>query len=644
MYWKIQLMTDGISAEGQETLRFAAQELKRYLHMATADSILLCEAANPDDRGIILGVDAGDELPTVEDAALDDAILINVKNHAGVITGTNPRSVLIAVYRFLKELGYVFIRPGVNGESVPAQLPERAVFVREKASFRQRAVCIEGSDFYEAVEDMIDWLPKAGMNGYFIQFFVPGTFFRRWYEHKGYEYVNPYLKREELSDADIAGMTDSLVREIKKRGLLYHGVGHGWTCQPFGLPSTGWETMDPADVPEDTRQFFALRDGKRELFEGKAINTNLCYGNPETRRRMVDGIIRYCSAHAEVDYLHIWLADGSNNHCECPLCRDHRPADLYVTMLNELDERLTAIGNNQKIVMLMYVDLLWAPVETRIKNKDRFILMFAPITRSYSAPLPSDTDIPAAPYVRNQLEFSSGADAMIAFLKEWRKAFDGECVVFDYYYMWDCYLDPGRTAFSQVIYEDIRHYRDLGFCGLISCQGQRVFAPTSLGMNVMARTLWDRECDFDTVREETFRTEYGDGYEKVMAYMEGLSHTAVPTALRGEKPMVSAENAALFAKGLEETGLFRATVEEYRQKSTGMHRYSWEHLQFHVELTARLPEAYAAIAAGETGVDRWSPIEEFVSRNEWNERDYFDAFEFKRTVGPKICYHEKLNK
>ena len=32
-----------------------------------------------------------------------------------------------------------------------------------------------------------------------------------------------------------------LVGEIVQRGLVFHDVGHGWTCDPIGIPGLGWD-------------------------------------------------------------------------------------------------------------------------------------------------------------------------------------------------------------------------------------------------------------------------------------------------------------------------------------------------------------------------------------------------------------------
>ena len=599
--------------------------------MITEDDVFISDSQANAENGILFKIGDHVNLPSVDDPVVDDAIYIDIENHRGVIAGSNARSVLIGVYRYLRELGFVFVRPGKNGEKVPCQLCNRHVTVCEKPSYRHRGLCIEGSVFYESMEALIDWLPKVGMNSYFVQFFVPSIFYRRWYEHEGYGMRNPYLKGLDISDEDIEGMNRMLIREIEKRGLVYHAVGHGWTCKPFGLPATGWYEVDPAIVPDGVEQYFALQNGERKLFGNCPINTSLCYGNPKTRKKMVDSMVEYCLENPNVDYLHVWLADGTNNHCECELCRDHRPSDLYVKMLNELDEELTARNIRQRIVFLMYVDLLWAPREEKIKNRDRFMLIFCPIARSYSMPLSENVGIQPSEYIRNQLIFPKGAGDYIGFLKEWREAFDGECCVFDYYYMWNCYKDLGYTENARLIQKDIYDYRNFRFNGLISCQGNRAFAPTSLGMNVMAHMLWNRDVDFELLQKTVLETEYGSEWEKVRDYLELLSECAAPQVIRFEKPIATVENQMLYEKGIAASQAFLKFIRSQKDRNGALERASWRQLEIHVQISVRLLSAFLKFAKGEGVSGLWREIEDFANQNEWELRDSFDVFEFKYT-------------
>ena len=54
--------------------------------------------------------------------------------------------------------------------------------------------------------DMLDFLPKVGMNAYFFEHFEPLIFFRRWYNHKS----NPYLDAESVSTEEILAMLTAL--------------------------------------------------------------------------------------------------------------------------------------------------------------------------------------------------------------------------------------------------------------------------------------------------------------------------------------------------------------------------------------------------------------------------------------------------
>jgi hypothetical protein len=102
---------------------------------------------------------------------LNDEIIIDVKENIGIISGSNPRSVLIAAYRFLEEAGCRWVSPGEKGEILPFKdICDITVNVSEKASYRHRGICIEGTVSYENIRDMLDWMPKVGFNSYFIQF------------------------------------------------------------------------------------------------------------------------------------------------------------------------------------------------------------------------------------------------------------------------------------------------------------------------------------------------------------------------------------------------------------------------------------------------------------------------------------------
>ena len=102
---------------------FAAEELKKYLRMMMPQCGEIDISYEPEaTNGFRLGLLEDFNLPCeAEDPVLDDVIHIDTDACGGILAGSNPRSVLFAVYRFLRENGCRWLYPGVDGDHVPMQ-------------------------------------------------------------------------------------------------------------------------------------------------------------------------------------------------------------------------------------------------------------------------------------------------------------------------------------------------------------------------------------------------------------------------------------------------------------------------------------------------------------------------------------------
>ena len=426
--------------------------------------------------------------------------------------------------------------------------------------------------------------------------------------------------------------------EIKRRGLDLHMVGHGWTCEPFGIPGPGWFKHE-GPVPEEARRMFAEVDGKRELWGGIALNTNLCYGSPKAREIITDAIVAWAKENTDTDLIHFWLADGKNNNCECPLCRDTRPADFYIRMFNELDEKLTAKGLDTRIVFLVYVDLLWPPeTERELRNPDRFVLIFAPITRSYSTPFAvssgGSTELP--PFRRNKLEFPKDPALNLAFLKAWQDLFPCEGFDFDYHFMWDHHRDPGQYAMAEVLHQDVQRLRDIGLDGFISCQNQRVFFPTGLGMTVLGRTLWNREANFEEIAENYFAAAFGKVADEARAYLASVSELINPRLMRGEASDSEKQSAAFKLERVPDlVAQLRPAVERGKADRNPARAASWRYLELHGTFACLFAEALAAKleASEDEAKEKALNLFNWVREHEMDLQPLLDAFEFQLTLG-----------
>jgi len=616
----------------KSTVRYAVKELSRYLKAADP-SLFVMERVYDAPDFTLPGVIWIGEDGSVEKSELDE-IRIDVKNGSGVITGSSPRAVLIAVYRFLKEIGFAFLFPGKEGDVIPDKkwtASDFCVSLQEKASYRHRSVCIEGAIAYEHVYNMIDYLPKVGMNGYFVQFHVPFTFFDRFYNL----YYNPNFKFDTpVTISDVKNMWKGLEEEIVLRGLDYHATGHGWTCDPFGVAGVGW-TKEENGAPESIRPYLAELNGVRDYRNGVALNTNLCYSNPEAREKMNNAIVEYVKKNPAVNYLHFWLADGTNNHCECAECQKMRPSDWYVKLLNELDEKLTAEGLDTKIVCLIYVDLLWAPEVEKIRNPQRFVLMFAPITRTYSNAF-TDGDVTrrveTPPYKRNQNVMPRSVEENLSHLARWQEEQlkGSESFDFDYHLMWDHFNDPGYYECARILHKDMANLDQIGLDGMVSCQIQRCCFPTGLPMYAMASALWNKKSRFEDVAKEYFETAYGELGSKIEEYMATLSRLFDPVYLRNERPISQLPQQLA---NLEEVKKVIAAFKEEVILPNEHRGFIWKNLTYHADICLHFADTYKVFMTTLDEEARDAARDEvlnFIFEIEENFHTVFDSQIFRR--------------
>ena len=516
MYRIVKLRSDHV-------VDFAAEELKKYLRMLMpeCEEIEISYESDAVD-GFRLGLleDFGLSIREVQDPVLDDVLHIETDCNGGVIAGSNVRSVLLAVYRYLYENGCRWLYPGVDGEYIPVK-DIQPVSYHKKADHRFRGMCNEGAESQQCMLETIDFLPKLGMNIYMIEFNNPYIYYERYYSHT---YNTERRPPEPVSYDTIMQWKRQCEAEISKRGLQFHDMGHGWTADPFGFDSTeGWKASDQ-QIPEESRQHLALIDGKREFFQGVPLNTNLCMSNPLTRKIFVDAVVDYAQKHKSVDYLHVWLADDGRNHCECAECVKMRPSDYYVQIMNELDEALTEEGLSTRIVFCAYQDTLWGPEKEKIKNPDRFTLLCGFIFRSYCESANSQTPYEEIlPYIRNQWEVPKSIPANMACLRDWRRTWQGSAYSYEYHFWVRQYYDPGTMAISRRIWEDVQGLREIGLDGYVEDGSQRSFFPNGFAFYTLAHALFDRELTFEDITKDYFDHAYGSQGGEVAAYLQSLS-------------------------------------------------------------------------------------------------------------------------
>ena len=513
---------------------FAAEELKKYLRMMMPERGDIDIRYAPDAKdGFRLGLLEDFDLPNeAPDPFLDDVVHVDTTAEGGILAGSNMRSVLYAVYRLLRENGCRWLYPGIDGEYIPMQdiVP---VKYHKMADSRYRGHCNEGAETQQCMLETIDFYAKQFLNVYMLEFDNPYCYYKIYYDHTHNEENIP---PEPVSKDLVKQWKRQCEVEIAKRGLQFHDMGHGWTADPFGFPSEdGWvETTQ--ELTEEQSQVLAMIGGKREFWQGVPLNTNLCMSNPDVRKQMIASVVEYAEKHQNVDYLHVWLADGMRNHCECEECVKMTPSDYYMVIMNELDEALTAKGLDTRIVFIAYVDTIFPPAQVTIKNTARFSMLYAPITRSYTTSIHAESEIPEAlPYVRNKWVTPATNEQNCALLRKWNEMWPGPTFSYEYHYWRQQYHDPGLMYISRRIYEDVLALEHMGLDGYVEDGSQRSFFPNGFHIYIYAEAMFDRDCDYEAIQQDYFRHVYGDVWQEVMAYLQKVTDTFDFEYMSGKK-------------------------------------------------------------------------------------------------------------
>ncbi len=519
-----------VSPDSPAPVRYAASELRRCLMRMTGERVRISfpERLPLEESGSILVGERqhfsdllARKCPADE---LDDEIFVTQRDGNCIVTGSNPRSVLFATYDLLENLGARWIAPGYMGEVLPESdclgLFEQEI--SERASYRHRGICIEGAPSLEHALSVIDWMGKRKMNTFFLQFKTSIYFWRNYYSR---EYNKSYGTPQEIDEKRSLEMDNEVIEAAKLRGMVVQRVGHGWTAESIGFRGLGWWQAE-REPDEGTRQLLAQVGGKRQFFGNIPINTELCYSNPKAFDGVVNEAVGYARAHCEVDCLHLWLSDSTNNFCECDSCSKLTPSDWYTGLVRAVAARVKKEKLSTRIVFLCYTNTLSPPESEKFSTEsDRLIYMFAPISRCYSHPLldPSCSGRgQAGGWPRNMVQPPRTNAEFVRIRRSWLRAFPGDSFAFEYY-LWQPflrYMNP--LGFARLINSDVKGLAAIKLNGMMSCQALRAFYPTGLPMAALAETLWDAQVDLDRIVQEHLQTCFGVNHRFAREYLEGV--------------------------------------------------------------------------------------------------------------------------
>lgn len=586
---------------------FAAEELKKYLRMMIPEeNDIDIDFAADASEGFRLGLfaDLGmDE--TAEDDVFDDILYADCNESGGVIAGNNARSVLLSVYEYLRKNGLRWLYPGPDGEYIPIKAIDPVRFLY-RPSCRYRGFANATAASYQTNLEIIDFLPKIGMNTFMVEFRVPVYYTDSYYSHK---HNTKHRPPEKVTNETILQWKRACECEAGKRGLIFHDVGHGFCIDSFGIDSChSWNQTDESQIPEESRKYLALVKGKRGFAGGVPVNTNFCMSNSEARSIFANYVADYAAQHKNVDVLHVWLSDGVNAHCECDECVKKTPSDWYMDLMNDIDAVMTARGLDTKIVFIAYVDILWAPEKTFIKNPDRFIFMLAPFgSNNYDGIPKGEFTKTMPPYKRNDIYLPKSIEEFMICYEDWRKNFRGPAFLFDYQLWCSHYCDPGLFSHCKKMVEFTRYYKEHGIDGCVQDGDMRAFLPNGLLFYTMARSLFDTSLSAEDIIDDYFSHAYGKNFARFKEFFGQvggvLDYAYLSERLSSDKRVSLYYNPAFADKVEKELpavlALGRALVEEHFTSPVRVQTVSVRLLSHYIELLEWIGRIFVKKARGD---------------------------------------------
>ena len=451
----------------------------------------------------------------------------------------------------------------------------------------------------------IDFVAKVGMNTFMMEFRIPTSYYARHYNHIHNEENRP---PEPVSFNTILQWKRQCEVEIAKRGLQFHDIGHGWSADAFGIDSSLRANGGKNDeaLTDEQRKYLPLINGKRGLRGDTPNYTQFCMGDDYARSRVVDYICEYAEKHANSDYLHVWLGDALNSHCECDKCKKKTPSDFYIMMLNAIDEKLTAKKLNTRIVFIFYTDTVWPPETEKIVNQERFTMLFAPIGRKYTETEPSVVEeYTLTPYVRNELVMPNNLAHTFAYYDKWREWWRGSAVAYEYHFWRHQYYDVGGMEIAKRTNEDVPAYMARGINGIIEDGSQRSFFPTGYPFYCYARSMYDMSLTAEEIAEDYFSHAFGERWREFRDYLKKLGDAFDFEYIEGEKSanpkagrLYNPAHAEDISKVKDITVEGRKLIKECYNSDYRVRTYSVRLLEMHADYADMLAEALREKALG----------------------------------------------
>lgn len=287
-----------IGREAPKPVTFAAQELQHYVErMSLARLPIRWDDEDPVGQPVLLGSPEDNKEVAALQNRLEipegetDAFVIATVGEALVLSGSNPRSTLYAVYELLERFGCRWLAPGED--DVP---------------FRETLSILPGVDRVTTPLSFRMFDEEHGRTWHRHHFRASPHFFIDWL---GKLRVNVMFLNMSIINGSRAKLTTEDIEDFALRGIEIATGGH--------LVN---RVLPIADYYQEHPDWYALRNGKRITPKD---HVRLCHANMEAINAFTDNLIAFLRKHPFISRVAIYENDGLGDWCECEDCRAIEP-------------------------------------------------------------------------------------------------------------------------------------------------------------------------------------------------------------------------------------------------------------------------------------------------------------------------------
>ncbi len=284
---------------------------------------------------------------------------------------------------------------------------------------------------------------------------------------------------------------------------------HGGQFKFYPFGHSFWKLIPPEEYFESNPEWFSLVDGERTL-TGRYVRTQLCLTNEEMIQQAIKTVKQWIKENPDAKIFSVSQNDGPGGWCECDDC-----------LALEREQ-----GGAHSAPIIYFVNRIAGAVAE--EHPDVLIDTFA---YSYSRKAPKD--LKPLPNVAVRLTTGACCSHMIGDekcilnagllqdIRDWFRLTQ-RIYIWDYIVNFRQYLMPFPNI--HILGPNIRFLVKNGVRGIFEQGSGDVLTSdmADLKAYLLAKLLWDPDCDEERVMEEFLAAYYGDAAGPIRAYLDLL--------------------------------------------------------------------------------------------------------------------------